>query len=163
LFLGYAALGSLWSSPVGTHLITAAKYAEYAVLALALPLLVRHRRALVALALVLALWSLLATVVALVQFAGGDIFQAWTQCPRRRHAPHRRRCGRPAGQRHGAVPALHRAAARQGGHEQERPDVRAAVDPRLHRPAGVPLAPARRRGLAAVRRAARVHALSHRC
>ena len=63
LFLGFAALGSLWSSPVGTHLVTAAKYAEYAVLALALPLLARRRERL----------------VALVQFAGGDIFQAWTQ------------------------------------------------------------------------------------
>src|SRR5437016_11010585 len=79
LFLGYAAVGSLWSSPVGTHLVTAAKYAEYATLALALPLLARHRATLVALAVVLVVWSCAATVVALVQFAGGDIFQAWTQ------------------------------------------------------------------------------------
>jgi O-antigen ligase len=79
LFLGFAALGSLWSSPVGTHLVTAAKYAEYAVLALALPLLARRRERLVALAVVAVVWSGLATLVALVQFAGGDIFQAWTQ------------------------------------------------------------------------------------
>src|SRR4051812_33941994 len=79
LFLGFAALASLWSSPVGTHLVTAAKYAEYAVLAVALPLLARRRDRLVALAVVAVAWSGLATLVALVQFAGGDIFQAWTQ------------------------------------------------------------------------------------
>ncbi|MDX6515996.1 MAG: O-Antigen ligase [Gaiellaceae bacterium] len=79
LFLGLAALASLWSSPVGTHLVTAAKYAEYAVLALALPTLARRREALVALAAVLVAWSGAATVVALAQFCGADIFQAWTR------------------------------------------------------------------------------------
>jgi O-antigen ligase len=79
LFLAFAALASLWSSPVGTHLVTAAKYAEYAILALALPLLARRRDRLVALAVVAVAWSGLATLVAVVQFAGGDIFQAWTR------------------------------------------------------------------------------------
>jgi O-antigen ligase len=79
LFLGFAALASLWSSPVGTHLVTAAKYAEYAVLAVALPLLARRRDRLLALAVATVVWSCLATLVALIQFAGGDIFQAWTQ------------------------------------------------------------------------------------
>jgi hypothetical protein len=78
-FLAFAALGSLWSSPVGTHLVTWAKYAEYAVLALAFPLLARRRDRLAALGAVAAVWSCLATLVAAVQFAGGDIFQAWTQ------------------------------------------------------------------------------------
>jgi O-antigen ligase len=78
-FLVLAALGSLWSPPVGTHLVTAAKYAEYAVLALALPLLARRRDRLVALAAVAVGWSCLATLVAIVQFCGGGIFQAWTQ------------------------------------------------------------------------------------
>jgi O-antigen ligase len=63
--------------PVLENLVTAAKFAEYALLALAVPLLVRSRDDLrPALALLVA-WSVLATVVGVLQFLGADIFDAW--------------------------------------------------------------------------------------
>ena len=60
-----------------THLITAAKFAEYAVLALAVPALARTRGELELLLGVIAGWAVLAAVVGLAQFAGADIFDAW--------------------------------------------------------------------------------------
>src|SRR5262249_15127015 len=60
-----------------THLVTAAKYAEYAVLASAVALLVRDARAIRRLTGTVAVWGLLAGVVALVQFVGLDIFAPW--------------------------------------------------------------------------------------
>lgn len=60
-----------------THVITAAKFAEYAVLALAVPVLARTRSEVELLLGVIAGWAVLATLVALAQFAGIDVFDAW--------------------------------------------------------------------------------------
>ena len=53
-----------------THLVTTAKFVEYAVLALAVPLLLRTRRDLDILLWAIALWSAAATAWGLLQFAG---------------------------------------------------------------------------------------------
>ena len=53
-----------------THLVTTAKFLEYAVLALALPLLLRTRRDLDVLLWAFALWSAAATAWGLLQFSG---------------------------------------------------------------------------------------------
>ena len=53
-----------------THLVTTAKFVEYAVLALAVPLLLRTRRDLDVLLWTFALWSAAATAWGLLQFAG---------------------------------------------------------------------------------------------
>ena len=60
-----------------THLVTAAKYAEYAVLAPAVVLLVRDARALARLLATAALWSALAAAVGFLQYVGVDVFAAW--------------------------------------------------------------------------------------
>jgi hypothetical protein len=60
-----------------SHLVTAAKYAEYAVLAPTVVLLVRDARALARLLATAAAWSVLAAIVAALQFAGLDVFGAW--------------------------------------------------------------------------------------
>jgi O-antigen ligase len=57
-----------------THGVTAAKFAEYALLAPALPLLLRRRRDLLLPVWSLALWTSAATVVGIAQFFGADIF-----------------------------------------------------------------------------------------
>ena len=54
----------------GTHLVTALKLAEYALLAVAAPLVVRRRDDLTPLLVTLTLWSLAASVVAVLQFVG---------------------------------------------------------------------------------------------
>ena len=61
----------------GQHLVTAAKFAEYAVLALAVPVLARTRGELELLLGAIAGWAALATSVGLAQFAGLDVFDAW--------------------------------------------------------------------------------------
>jgi len=61
-----------------THGVTAAKFAEYALLAPAVPLLIRRARDLVLPLWSLAVWSALATVVGLAQFLGAEIFLAGT-------------------------------------------------------------------------------------
>lgn len=61
-----------------THGVTAAKFAEYALLAPALPLLIRRTRDLVLPLWSLAVWSALATIVGLAQFFGAEIFLAGT-------------------------------------------------------------------------------------
>jgi O-antigen ligase len=53
-----------------THLVTAAKFAEYAVLAPAVPLLLRARRDVLLLFWTLAAWSVAATAWGLLQFSG---------------------------------------------------------------------------------------------
>src|SRR5439155_311364 len=53
-----------------THLVTAAKFAEYAVLAPAVPLLLRARRDVAALLWSIAAWSAAATAWGLLQFSG---------------------------------------------------------------------------------------------
>jgi O-antigen ligase len=70
-------LASTSSYPWRTHLVTAVKYAEYAVIALAVPLVLRTRRDLRAVGWTLAGVSAVATVVALLQFFGVGIFRAW--------------------------------------------------------------------------------------
>jgi hypothetical protein len=62
---------------LGTHAVTAAKFAEYALIALAVPLLVRTLADLGALLAGLTAWSTAATVTALMQFFGADVASAW--------------------------------------------------------------------------------------
>ena len=61
-----------------THLVTAAKFAEYALLAPALPLLTRTVRELAVALWSLAVWSSLATIVGVAQFFGAAIFLSGT-------------------------------------------------------------------------------------
>ena len=60
-----------------THAVTAAKFAEYALLALAVPLLVRRPADLQPLVWTVAAWAVAASAVALLQFVGVPIFDAW--------------------------------------------------------------------------------------
>lgn len=59
------------------HAVSAAKFAEYAVLALAVPVLARRRGEVELLLAVLAGWAALAALVGVLQFVGVDIFSAW--------------------------------------------------------------------------------------
>jgi hypothetical protein len=59
------------------HLVSYLKLGEYALLAAAVPLLVRRAQDLVIVLGSLVLWSVVATTVALVQFFGVDVFDAW--------------------------------------------------------------------------------------
>lgn len=59
------------------HLVTAAKYAEYAVLAVAVPVLARRRDERELLLVVLVGWATVAALVGLAQFLGLDVFDAW--------------------------------------------------------------------------------------
>jgi O-antigen ligase len=61
-----------------THAVTAAKFAEYALLAPSVPLLVRRRADAVVCAWSLVGWSVFATVVGIAQFFGAQIFLAGT-------------------------------------------------------------------------------------
>jgi O-antigen ligase len=64
--------------PWHTHLVTAAKFAEYALLAPVVPLLLRRTRDLVLPLWSLGLWSSAATIVGIAQFFGANIFLAGT-------------------------------------------------------------------------------------
>jgi O-antigen ligase len=61
-----------------THGVTAAKFAEYALLAPSVPLLLRRSRDVLLCAWSLVLWSVFATGVGVAQFFGADIFLAGT-------------------------------------------------------------------------------------
>jgi hypothetical protein len=63
---------------LGTHAVTAAKFALYALIAVAVPLLVRSRLDLAVVAGGLVAWSAAATTVALMQFFGADVAGAWS-------------------------------------------------------------------------------------
>ena len=60
-----------------THLVTAAKFAEYGLLAVSLPLILRRREEWELVAAVIVAWSVAATLFALVQIFGLDIADAW--------------------------------------------------------------------------------------
>jgi MFS family permease len=59
------------------HLVTAAKFAEYGVIALALPLLLRRSRELWMLLGALVAWSTAAATVGVAQFFGWSVLEAW--------------------------------------------------------------------------------------
>jgi O-antigen ligase len=59
------------------HLVSYVKFAEYALLAPVVPLLVRRAQDLTIVVGSLVLWTVVASSVALVQFFGVDIFDAW--------------------------------------------------------------------------------------
>jgi O-antigen ligase len=59
------------------HAVTAVKFAEYALLAIAAPLLLRRRSDYEFVAAVLAIWSVVATFVGLLQFCGLDLAAGW--------------------------------------------------------------------------------------
>jgi len=60
-----------------SHLVTAAKFAEYALLAVSLPLLLRRREQWEFIAGVIVAWSVAATLFGLVQILGVDVADAW--------------------------------------------------------------------------------------
>ena len=60
------------------HAVTAVKFAEYALLALAAPLLLRRRSDYEFVAAAIGAWSVVATAVGLLQFVGFDVMGAWT-------------------------------------------------------------------------------------
>jgi O-antigen ligase/polysaccharide polymerase Wzy-like membrane protein len=60
-----------------THLVTAAKFSEYALLALSAPLILRRRDEWELVAAAIVAWSVAASFVGLVQFFGLDILDAW--------------------------------------------------------------------------------------
>jgi O-antigen ligase len=60
-----------------THLVTAAKFSEYALLALSAPLILRRRDDWELVATAIVAWSVVATFVGLLQFFGLDVADAW--------------------------------------------------------------------------------------
>jgi O-antigen ligase len=69
----------LWTDhfAVSSHAVSAVKFAEYGLLALAVPLLLRERRDLDLVLASLVAWSAAATAIAIVQVFGADILGAW--------------------------------------------------------------------------------------
>lgn len=61
----------------GDHVVSALKFGEYALLAPAVPLLLRDPRGLRVLVFTLLAWSALAAAVGVAQFFGADILDAW--------------------------------------------------------------------------------------
>jgi O-antigen ligase len=72
-----AALASDRAYPFGEHVVTAVKYAEYVVLAFAVPLVVRSREELRPVLTTIAALSVAATVVGLLQLVGVPLFGEW--------------------------------------------------------------------------------------
>ena len=82
LWIGAAVFYPLLSSgayPWRTHLVTAGEFAEYALLAPAVPLLIRRRAdALLTLGTLVG-WSIVATIVGVLQWSGWNIAAGWGQ------------------------------------------------------------------------------------
>jgi O-antigen ligase len=84
IFLADVGAGSvypkLWASgyEASTHAVTAAKFAEYSLLALSVPLLVRARHDIELLVAALVAWSVAATVAGIAQILGADILEEWS-------------------------------------------------------------------------------------
>ena len=82
-FLAFVAAASLYPLAFDdrydwtTHLVTAARYAVYALIAPAVAVLARDVRALQRLWATVVVWAVVAGAVALAQFVGVDIFDAW--------------------------------------------------------------------------------------
>jgi hypothetical protein len=81
LLLGWLTFSCLRPASTGdeqfdAHLVSFLKFVEYALLALAVPLVVRRRRDLAVFVGALGLWSVVATGVAVLQFLGSDVFLA---------------------------------------------------------------------------------------
>jgi O-antigen ligase len=70
-------LASATPYPWRTHLVTAAEFAEYALLAPAVPLLVRRRHDALLVLGVVAAWAAVAVAIAVLQVAGVGILHAW--------------------------------------------------------------------------------------
>ena len=68
---------SLDDDQLAARLVSFLKLVEYALLAVAVPLLVRRRQDLTILLGALVLWSAVASAVAVLQFFGLDVFDAW--------------------------------------------------------------------------------------
>lgn len=68
---------SLDDDQFAAHLVSFLKLVEYALLAVAVPLLVRRKQDLTILLGALVLWSAVASAVAVLQFFGLDVFDAW--------------------------------------------------------------------------------------
>lgn len=68
---------SLQDDRFADHVVSYLKLGEYALLALAVPLLVRRSRDLALVLVSFIVWGALAALVALAQFAGWDAFEAW--------------------------------------------------------------------------------------
>jgi len=79
-WLAFAVLrpASLDDDRFGDHLVSYVKFVEYALLALAVPLVVRRRGDLTLVLLGVVLWSAVATGVALLQLLGSDMFSVST-------------------------------------------------------------------------------------
>jgi O-antigen ligase len=73
--LGYGATRSGYA--LHTHAVTAAKWGEYALLAVSLPLLLRRRDDLRPVLAILAVWTAVAAAVGVVQFFGASFLHAW--------------------------------------------------------------------------------------
>lgn len=79
LWIGAATLYPSQSYPFKTHVVTAGEFAEYALLAPAVPLLVRRRADALLVLGTLVAWSVVATVVGVLQWSGWEIAAGWGQ------------------------------------------------------------------------------------
>lgn len=79
LWIGAATLYPSGAYPFKTHAVTAGEFAEYALLAPAVPLLIRRRADVLVVLATLVAWSVAATVVGVLQWSGWEIAAGWGQ------------------------------------------------------------------------------------